>query len=490
MTFCSGVDNFETAGFAGVGTPRASPPSAPVAAQISPTHRYASPTRHNRPQRPKPPPNNTPLRRQPTPKGLEVQYASGPEPSSPESIYEEAEISTASRSKIYTPSIVPTSTFRAPDNAATASSKRRSSFMSQYASQPHMKQSSSYGEGTSIVRSLTEEHFPFDLDPKSGRPQVPKRPLQGILKTSAGPLTIPPVAASRVPPPRPSRNRPRSQQYGKKGQNFNSENPKTPSRVEDPAPSSTKSRYTPSSGPHRPLVVPPSPSASSLLSGSDTAGVTGFPVPPSSTSLPYIRHHPGPPDSPSTGLANLGDLMLNGFTSLEELDLDSEAGMGVSPFLGGPKSLESELELDAKMYDAVERKLHETVMWATEAQHVYPDPIPSITITATPSADSLRALNRRLSRAKATIPPLPPKSHPSSSGEWDPLSQSSHERSQPNYRSATYSIYDMYSDDDGDEEDAMAWYPGLAGASRSADPEEDIGASFAKEMGVTLERIR
>ncbi|KAF8343880.1 uncharacterized protein EI90DRAFT_3027429, partial [Cantharellus anzutake] len=180
--------------------------------------------------------------------------------------------------------------------------------------------------------------------------------------------------------------------------------------------------------------------------------------------------------------------------------------------------------------------------------------VPHITITATPSSEDIKSLNRRLSQSRGilhsqirTSASTPAGSsfhsgHPmftpsisalrvtskesagdtSSNEEWQSLSQMNMQRIHPQYRSATYSIYGLYKDN-VDEEPADSNVPtstmtpktgrelndtteGRKGSVRSirrgtqtlstiyrsydlSKKDEDISASFAREVGDSLGRI-
>lgn len=259
--------------------------------------------------------------------------------------------------------------------------------------------------------------------------------------------------------------------------------------------------------------------------------------------------------STSGALANVGDLMMKGFgdsdmSGDETSDVEANFVTATVKRVGNPAIRSSDV-LNV-------RKVVETP--ALRFPPLPPQPaissVPSILVTAT-SGDSLRSLNKRLSRAakqqqhsavtqdsilipqskslsrfdsddddkdqgfrESRIAPTRPSS------SWAPLSQMAFEQSQPNYRSATYSIYNMYRDEEGPHTAETYPLPPNTGNDRERDisdtyhrtpkvttmsriysgyglgnatvgglsgngnvDEEDIGASFAKEMGATLGRM-
>lgn len=269
--------------------------------------------------------------------------------------------------------------------------------------------------------------------------------------------------------------------------------------------------------------------------------------------------------SASGALANMGDLMMQGFgdsdisgeetTDGEDVILTATARRVVVLSNTGQGGLGDKNGISSSTSRPRLPPLPQPSMTA----------VPSIMVTAT-SVDSFKSLNRRLSRGNTakdvfgghalapsqsapntTRHAQPPRSQfedseddsprlPSARTyhsrpdtiEWPSLSQMAMGRAQPDYRSATYSIYNMYQDilpDDGpmtpptpqtppspsskmrytyqEERDISDYrapktpktttmstiYSGYGIGSNSKADEDDIGASFAREVGVSLGRI-
>ena len=351
-----------------------------------------------------------------------------------------------------------------------------------------------------------------------------------------------------------------------------------------PSSSAHRSRYTPSSG----RFQVPVPIAESQPDSVDPGTSSlEFPLPPpitassvivTSTSLPYahakvknddrrrrasvrLSYASAASDSPARGLESLGDMMMNDYyvsdggdtSGVEDLPVSTSAKRisrrkhqtSVVPSMSSNRR--------SRTLDFSENRM-KVSQPANLTRHIISPAVsvPQITVTATPSSEEIKHLNRRLSRGKrsevkssASTPtfrpgrPFPSGSTPhvavgvfpevssregSSPGdEWSSLSQMAMERVQPQYHSATYSIYGMYN---GAEEDSTGHHlpsfsartpPTLGrmrGDSKSertslarttrqdnttlstiysgyglSQNDEDISASFVREIGDSLGRI-
>lgn len=465
---------------------------------------------------------------------------------SPDSLYE-AEITTASRAKAFSPALMsialsPFTDYEPNDSPCTfkpivqtrpltlkrgisiTADSKEPSFGGSKKQEHHRR--SSLGDGTAS-------------DPSA-------QPLHSILKgsnpllslgsrTTSSPRTIRGGINGLARPDRQNFISPEPAEIEKPPNAGLSYHP-TASVVKRPQ-ASHKSRYTPSS--RRPTL--PAASSSSINDGI----VSDFPLPPtsttfstfaSSTSLPYapaVERRPSrrdartlvsgitspsllaytTPESPSMGHPNLGDIMLSGFE-----DGNESGGMDESPVLGRNDSIKIGAASYARMKNRKSRDLSEDTSSSSHKRRSLKRdaPVPSITITGTPSADNLKSLNRRLSRAAAQIKSSASASAFQSSSinrplndepEWMPLSQMALERTQPDYRSPTYSIYGMYDDIATPK---LAHFPpssvdpiqgdkGRRGNTTTLSTiyngyglektDEDIGGSFAKEVGASLGKI-
>lgn len=484
---------------------------------------------------------------------------------SPESLYD-AEISTASRTKVIAPSIVPT---------VSSSRIAPSNDYDPYTINPYVRQTTQpLVVRKSTITASSSSHSTRAV-PLSARPPIPsddayQRPLHPILKSNN--------SASRYAEPtsyhgqrndslrRDNRSEPKTQgtwhQTGKENHLHRDEDGQMENRrfhdsghskgslsdnsnnTTTPAPA--KSHYTPSSG--RPAAKGYDSRGGNITSPFSTSTVTGFPLPPTtlapttpfsalepSTSLPYFRSNrrdtrtlalaagiPGSPnslaessierpkESPSMGLASVGGLMLQDFEfegSGEEGDLDFE-------FRDDSRTLRDVGDGQGSFYSDRDRykNRYSAYDYGKEREDGRTRGIvPSITITTTPSADNLRGLAaarklRRLTLSQqssgngvdfgqdSSTTLADPEAYTNKSfkfpkekeaavptPDWAPLSQTTLERTQPNYRSTTYSIYGMY----GDEEAAPMPPP-----PRPFRGDDSFGSIYDRERGEQVKKSK